>query len=397
MKINGCKIAASVLMLLAACMLLLPFCHFSFPSYFEQADDTLSGVQLIKTGFSMTDGKMEDAVEGVRTLIKDSEDLEDVYKSLGKISKLVATVKVCTVVCLCLPCLLLVAGAIVGLLAKTKKAQIAPLALNVLAFLIHGVSGALAMVLFYYWKGRLTDGVESMESVSTGISFLDTILDTASSVVSENIDKIKLSLQPGWFLLLALALAALVCQILVMMKKEEVVASEVLSDDGWADPFDHIDDGQAIGNGPMGVVEDAKEDAPTYKRVPPQDVNSYQGLPQVNPAQPSARLRGLEGFYNGKVIPLGPNKLVMGRDTKVANLIFGAEAGKVSRRHCEISYEAAQRKYRIKDFSKNGVFIHTCEAGRYVSQGNLPQNQDCLLAAGTIIDIGGGENRFRLE
>lgn len=394
MKINGCKIAACVLMVLAAAMLLLPFYHISFPSYFEQADETISGVELVKNSLAMTKDKMEDKVENIRTLIKDSEDLEDMYQSLGKISKLVTAVKAAAIITLCLPCLLLAAGAISGIFIGTKKGMILPAACNALAFLIHGASGAAAMFLFYHWKGELVDGIESMGSVSTGISFLDTVLDTASSVVSENIDKIKLSFQPGWFLFLALALAALACWIACLMKKEET-AQENLQDE-WIDPFEKISEARPENDGPMGVEGEQKEDLPTFKAVIP-DINSYQDLQAVNPSRPLGTLRGLEGIYKEKTVPLGQEGLVMGRDGKAANLVFHSESGRVSRLHCRISYDAGQKKYRVTDYSKNGVFIHTFENGRYVSHGKLPKNAECLLAPGTIIDIGGCENRFRLE
>ena len=48
---KGFKITACICMALAAAMLLLPFYHVRFPSYFERADLTVSGLDLAKTGF----------------------------------------------------------------------------------------------------------------------------------------------------------------------------------------------------------------------------------------------------------------------------------------------------------------------------------------------------------
>ncbi len=128
-------------MALAAAMLLLPFYHVRFPSYFERADLTVSGLDLAKTGFGTTEKKMEDAVENIRSLIKDSESLEDLYQSLGKAGSLVTKIRIWVFLALCLPCILLVSGIAAGIAIKGKKGAVLALALDSMAFFVMGAAG----------------------------------------------------------------------------------------------------------------------------------------------------------------------------------------------------------------------------------------------------------------
>lgn len=433
---KGSKITACICMTLAAAMLLFPFYHVSVPSYFEQADITVSGLDLVKVGFDTTEKKMEDAVENIRSLIKDSEDLEDVYKMLGKAASLVTKVRIYVLLALCLPCILLVCGIAAGLAVKGKKGGIAALVLDALAFFVMGAAGTLSMVLFSQWKEKLVDGIKDMESISTGVSFLDTVLDTASDVVAKNIDKIKLDFRPGWYLFMVLVFAAAVCWVIFLYKQESPVQNMQFNQgtQPYADR-DFAPIGNIINDGPMGVqpgsgtwdmgnvgmggagnmagagsaggMADAGmgsygneqlEDPPTYKsqvRIP--DVNGYQGLCTIDPAKPAGVIRGLEGIYKDKLIAVRQRKLILGRDPKAATIVFDPSSRRVSRVHCELAFDAARGKYCIKDYSTNGVLIYTCEGGRYMSQGRLPKDKSCFLQPGTIIDIGSYANRFRLE
>lgn len=254
---KGIKITACICMALAAAMLLLPFFHVSFPSYFERADVTVSGLDLVKAGLGSTEKKMEDAVENIRSLIKDSKDLKDLYRSLGKGASLVTKARMYVVLALCLPCGFLVLGIAAGLAGTGKNGGIVALALDALAVLIMGAAGVVPMVLFSQWKEKLVDGIRNMESVSTGISFLDTVLDTASDVVAKNIDKIKLDLRPGWYAFIGLALVAAVCWA-VFLSKQKTAVQDRQSEHGtrpYADR-DLVPIGGIINNGPMGVQPD---------------------------------------------------------------------------------------------------------------------------------------------
>lgn len=430
---KGYKISATVLMFLAVIMMLLPFYKLSLPSYFEKGDCESSGAGLFQAGIQMSKSEIKENVEGIRDLIKDSSELESLYDALGKAGRLAALAKMCAVFCLFVPWLLFIAGGVICLMGIVKEAKIysmLSLWADALALVLIGGSGACALIGFRVLKKKLTDGVASMSSVSTGISFLDTILDSASDVVSENLDKIKLSPGIGWILSVLFAAAALACLIIVCarQKQEKAVSSqrndavwmnmdEIVGPDldagphqaeyGASMPQQYQDVSQSGYFGREAVSEytpkqnpgmrqqNIKEDPPTYRSPLAADINSYQLVP-VNPQQPSGVMYCLEGTYQGDRIPMR-TKVVIGRDGSCANLVLGGEYKKVSRKHCEITYDAARRKYRIHDYSKNGVTLHIYQNQKYVTKGLLPKEADYYLAPGTIIDIGSAENRFRLE
>lgn len=98
---------------------------------------------------------------------------------------------------------------------------------------------------------------------------------------------------------------------------------------------------------------------------------------------------GLSGTYQGAKIPFGENEtLRLGRD-RTNDLVF-ADAPKVSRVHCAITWLAAEQKYKILDTSTNGCFINAMEEC-------IPQNIELYLEPGTVLDVGDPTNRFRLD
>ncbi len=92
-----------------------------------------------------------------------------------------------------------------------------------------------------------------------------------------------------------------------------------------------------------------------------------QWQPPVTPA-PAPVLRGISGYYAGQSIPLEDRPWVLGRDKQVSNLVFPAETGHVSKRHCQVSYQRTTGKILLEDtWSSNGTFLSSGEqlaAGR---------------------------------
>ena len=105
---------------------------------------------------------------------------------------------------------------------------------------------------------------------------------------------------------------------------------------------------------------------------------------------PRGIMRGITGMYAGGEIDLTKGTIIIGRDPQRANLVFGEECPKVSRKHCEIRYDKKEKLFFIKDYSSNGTFKNQ-------SENCLPQNMEISLEAGSILDIGDENNRFILE
>lgn len=126
--------------------------------------------------------------------------------------------------------------------------------------------------------------------------------------------------------------------------------------------------------------------------VKPKDLINIKGVipERGNGAAYSAKpaLRGVTGMYAGSEFPLNPNQpVLLGRDSAVAQIVFSTGAQKISRRHCEIMFDARTQQYRVTDYSTNGT---------YVNGSRLPANMPQMLARGTNIALGDNNNILSL-
>ncbi len=70
-------------------------------------------------------------------------------------------------------------------------------------------------------------------------------------------------------------------------------------------------------------------------------------------------LRGTAGQYRGIEIELDEQPIVLGRDARVAQLVFSGAAGGISRRHCQVRFERGTRSFELEDlWSSNGTFLN---------------------------------------
>ncbi|MCC6364397.1 MAG: trypsin-like peptidase domain-containing protein [Bryobacterales bacterium] len=73
---------------------------------------------------------------------------------------------------------------------------------------------------------------------------------------------------------------------------------------------------------------------------------------------PRQYLKGVAGFYAGTAIPLEAEPWVLGRDRDASNLVFPADQGTISKRHCSISFDPSTGKVYLEDmWSSNGTFL----------------------------------------
>lgn len=107
-------------------------------------------------------------------------------------------------------------------------------------------------------------------------------------------------------------------------------------------------------------------------------------------SEPRGVMVGLAGIYAGVEIPFQNGETIrIGRDA-ASNLIYDKRAPRVSRHHCEITWNAQTRNYSIIDTSTNGTFKNG-------SEDCLPQNMRIVLEVGCTISLGSDDNVFRLE
>jgi hypothetical protein len=87
--------------------------------------------------------------------------------------------------------------------------------------------------------------------------------------------------------------------------------------------------------------------------------------PPYQPPVPVATkpaMRGIAGQYVGTSIPIEIRPTILGRDQSVANLVFGADADSISKRHCAVRWDPARGTFVLDDLgSTNGTFLATGE------------------------------------
>jgi len=96
----------------------------------------------------------------------------------------------------------------------------------------------------------------------------------------------------------------------------------------------------------------------------------------------------LAGEYQGVSVPMEDGAVItIGRDASCCNLVISGS--KISRKHCQISYDKARNKYMVTDFSTNGTYIK--DGTRLVKERSME------LAPGTVLTLGNEANSFRLQ
>jgi hypothetical protein len=98
---------------------------------------------------------------------------------------------------------------------------------------------------------------------------------------------------------------------------------------------------------------------------------------------------GVTGMYQGVSFPVARGEeLLIGRDSATAHVIIDQGADKISRKHCGIVYDDANRTYRVTDYSMNGTFKE--DGVRLIA--NVP----AILPIGSVIILANRQVSFRL-
>ncbi len=77
--------------------------------------------------------------------------------------------------------------------------------------------------------------------------------------------------------------------------------------------------------------------------------------------QPRAVLKGVSGYFAGKTIELVEGQLVIGRDPRMAQLVYPQANEEISRKHCTVRFDERSQKFAIEDSSSNGTFLSSNE------------------------------------
>ncbi len=96
---------------------------------------------------------------------------------------------------------------------------------------------------------------------------------------------------------------------------------------------------------------------------------------KAKPVGPRASVKGVSGYFAGQKIELVQGQLVIGRDPKLAQLVYPQSFEEISRKHVTISYDENAQRFSLEDSSSNGTFLPSnqrLETGKphYLNKGD---------------------------
>ncbi len=96
--------------------------------------------------------------------------------------------------------------------------------------------------------------------------------------------------------------------------------------------------------------------------APPGVPPVVQALPEPVVTQAKRRqarpvLRGIAGRFAGQTVELVDGQLVIGRDPRLAQLVYPLSSDEISRKHCTVRFDEKTQKFIVEDSSSNGTFL----------------------------------------
>lgn len=82
-------------------------------------------------------------------------------------------------------------------------------------------------------------------------------------------------------------------------------------------------------------------------------------------------------------------RIVIGKDPSKCSIVIDKSYSKVSRAHCSVEYDSMQDIYIVTDLSTNGTTV--------VGGAKLQSGSPSYLQRGTVINLAGTDNTFRLD
>ncbi len=78
---------------------------------------------------------------------------------------------------------------------------------------------------------------------------------------------------------------------------------------------------------------------------------------QAKRREPRPVLKGVAGHFAGQTMELVEGMLVIGRDPRLAQLVYPLGSEEISRKHCTVRFDDKTQKFVVEDSSSNGTFL----------------------------------------
>jgi hypothetical protein len=81
------------------------------------------------------------------------------------------------------------------------------------------------------------------------------------------------------------------------------------------------------------------------------------GVTMAKSTAPRPVIKGVAGYFAGQTFELVNGSLVIGRDPRVAQVVFPQGNEEISRKHCTVNYDQSSSRFSLEDSSSNGTFL----------------------------------------
>jgi hypothetical protein len=114
--------------------------------------------------------------------------------------------------------------------------------------------------------------------------------------------------------------------------------------------------------------------APPTRAKPKPDAPTA-AVTQAKQLSPRGVIKGVSGHFAGQTLEMVNNQLIIGRDPKIAQVVFPQSSEAVSRKHCTIRFDESSKKFTLEDSSSNGTYLSSnqkLESGKiyYLNPGD---------------------------
>ncbi len=97
--------------------------------------------------------------------------------------------------------------------------------------------------------------------------------------------------------------------------------------------------------------------APPPGAAPPMASAPEPAATQARRGQPRPVVKGVAGRFAGQTIELTEGMLIIGRDPRLAQLVYPLSSEEISRKHCTLRFDDKTQKFVLEDSSSNGTFL----------------------------------------
>lgn len=78
---------------------------------------------------------------------------------------------------------------------------------------------------------------------------------------------------------------------------------------------------------------------------------------QARRRKPRPAIKGIAGRFAGQTIELTEGMVIIGRDPRLAQLVYPLSSEEISRKHCTVRFDEKTQKFMLEDSSSNGTFL----------------------------------------